>query len=62
MAGPPMDPFVIALAEAMNEVQEEYGVDDNGLGRLHCEALVISRRFDWLAGNIWSDADLTVRN
>jgi hypothetical protein len=57
-----MNPFVIALAEAMNEVQEEYGIDDNGLGQLLCEALVVSPQFDWLVGNIWHDTDVTVKN
>ena len=28
MAGKKMDPFVIALAQAMNEIEEQYGLAD----------------------------------
>ena len=52
MAGQQMDRFIICLAEAVNEMEEDgVGIDEN-LDNLLCETLVSSPQFSWLSGNI----------
>lgn len=61
MAGQEMDRFIICLAEAVNEMEEE-GVEIENFGNLLCETLVSSPQFSWLSGNIWANIDATVQN
>jgi hypothetical protein len=61
MAGQQMDKFVICLAEAVNEMEED-GVEIDDFGTMLCETLVCSPRFSWLSGNIWADVDPRVQN
>jgi len=62
MAGQQMDRFIVCLAEAVNEMEEEGMAIDENFSNLLCETLVTSPRFSWLSGNIWPDIDATVRN
>ena len=62
MAGREMDKFIICLAEAVNEMEEEGAEIDESFGNMLCETLVVSPQFSWLSGNIWADIDPTVRN
>ena len=62
MAGQQMDKFVICLAEAVNEMEEDGVEIDENFGTMLCETLVCSPRFSWLSGNVWADVDATVKN
>jgi len=62
MAGKEIDPFVIALAEAFSEVEEQYGISDAAFEQALLETLVSSPRFSWLSGNIWNNFDVTVQS
>ena len=56
------DPFVIALAEAATEIEEEYGIKDDEFCHALIEAMIASPRFSWIRGNIWHDVDESVVN
>ncbi|MGD0658501.1 MAG: hypothetical protein ABSD38_10585 [Syntrophorhabdales bacterium] len=62
MAGQQMDRFIICLAEAVNETEEDGAEIDENFGNLLSETLVSSPQFSWLSGNIRADIDATAKN
>lgn len=53
---------MVALAQALVEVEEEYGEVGDDLSQALIETIVTSPHFHWLTVNIWHQIDQSMKN